>query len=119
MSAPCRTIDSHDPPPQSRTAGSATCVRPALRLAIARSNNGRRPGELEAIEGALSRFTVVQYGQYGQRTDEAGLSDMDLDESLVGAQLVLRRLRIEQTWLMKRLRRNRGAIQVESRVWSR
>ena len=30
ISAPWRTIDTHDPPLQSSTAGSATCVRPAL-----------------------------------------------------------------------------------------
>src|SRR5436309_5848437 len=35
-SAPWRTIDVHDPPLQSSTAGSATCVRPALERVSAR-----------------------------------------------------------------------------------
>src|SRR5882757_9526442 len=30
INAPWRTIDVHDPPLQSSTAGNATCVRPAL-----------------------------------------------------------------------------------------
>src|SRR3954467_14134322 len=35
ISAPWRTIDVHDPPLQSSTAGSATCVRPAfLRVSV-------------------------------------------------------------------------------------
>ena len=99
---------------QVAVSGSATAR--SMANAIARSDNGRRPGELESMEEALSRFTVAQYGQ---RADGAGLPDSDLDASLAAAQQVLRRLKIEQTWLMKRLRRGRSAIQVESQVWSR
>ena len=36
ISAPCRTIEVHDPPLQSSTAGNATWVRPALLRVIAR-----------------------------------------------------------------------------------
>jgi hypothetical protein len=95
-------------------SGSATAR--SMANAIARSDNGRRAGELESMEEALSRFTVAQYGQ---RADGAGLPDGDLDASLAAAQQVLRRLKFEQTWLMKRLRRGRAPVQVESRAWSR
>ena len=38
--------------------------------------------------------------------------------SLKAGQDVLRRLRLEQTWVMRKLKRNRRATQVETRVWS-
>jgi hypothetical protein len=99
---------------QVAVSGSATAR--SMANAIARSENGRRAGEFESMEEALSRFTVAQYGQ---RADGAGLADSDLDASLAAGQQVLRRLKSEQTWLMKRLRRSRALVQVESRAWSR
>jgi hypothetical protein len=99
---------------QIAVSGSATAR--SIADVIARSTNGRRPGELESIEEALERFTVAQYGQ---RAAGAPLPDSDLDASLAAVQQVLRRLKLEQTWVMQRLRRGRKTIQAESRVWSR
>src|SRR5436189_80986 len=54
-SAPWRTMEIHDPPLQSRTAGSATCVRPAQRRVV----HGRLAAVLcdgERAQGLLERF---------------------------------------------------------------
>jgi hypothetical protein len=103
--------------PKSKTIAVSGSVTPrAVANAIQRSNNGRRPGELESIEAALSRFTVAQYGQ---RAGNAPLDDQALDESLAAGQQVLKRLKLEQTWVMKRLRLQRRQINLESRAWSR
>jgi hypothetical protein len=85
-----------------------------LAEVIARTTNGRRPGELESIEEALSRFTVAQYG----RPDAPASDQAALDQSLEAAKDVLGRLKIEHTWLMKRLGRRRKPIKAESRKWS-
>jgi hypothetical protein len=101
-------------PKTRRIAVSGSVTARSMADAISRSGNGRQPGELESIEEALSRFTVAQYGRSnGAQVDEAGL-----DESLKTGQHVLRRLRFEQMWLMKRLRKNRRTVIAESRVWS-
>jgi hypothetical protein len=87
---------------------------------IARAGNGRapaiasRPGELESIEEALSRFTMAEYGKATNGT----FDDSALDESLKAGLDVLRRLKLEQTWLMRRLGRNRRTVGAEGRVWS-
>jgi hypothetical protein len=101
---------------QIAVSGSATAR--SMANAIAKSSNGRRPGELESMEEALSRFTIAQYGQ---RAEGAGLDDAALDQSLAASQQLLRKLRFEQTWVMKRLRRQRhaAAAPAETRVWSR
>jgi len=62
----------------------------------------------------LSRFTVAEYGQATNGT----FDDSALDESLKAGLEVLRRLKIEQTWLMRRLGRSRRTAATESRVWS-
>ena len=102
-------------PRTKQVAVSGSATPRSIADAIARSSNGRRAGELEAIEAALSRFTVAQYG----RQDAGQFDSAALDESLAAAQRLLRRLKIEHTWVMKRLRRKRPAIDVESRAWSR
>jgi len=55
--------------------------------------------------------------EYGQATNGT-FDDSALDESLKAGLEVLRRLKIEQTWLMRRLGRNRRTAATESRVWS-
>jgi hypothetical protein len=102
-------------PKTRKVAVSGSVTARSMANAIARSDNGHRAGELESMETALSRFTVAQYGQpaEGARPDEAAL-----DESLAAGQQLLRRLKVEQTWLMKRLRRQRRRIDAEVRMWS-
>ena len=73
---------------------------------------GRRAVQLEALSQALIAFTTAQYGREGT------LDDNTLDESLATGVRVLRRMKFEQTWIMKRLA-PRKLSEVESRAWSR
>lgn len=106
-------------PKRRRIAVSGSATARSVADVIARAGNGApviasRPGELESIEEALSRFTVAEYGQATNGT----FDDSALDESLKAGLEVLRRLKIEQTWLMRRLGRSRRTAATESRVWS-
>lgn len=92
-------------------SGSAT-PRTMLKAIAASNGNGAQPGELESIEQALSRFTAAQYGRNG------ALDDSALDESLAAGQRVLRRLKIEQLWPIRKFVR-RKAPDTGQRVWSR
>ena len=106
--------------PRTRhVAVSGAATPQQLAYAIARSTNGHRPGELESIEEALSRFTVAQYGRPSEAAKPGSFDDVSLDESVRNAQQILRRLKIEQTWIMRRLGRSRKPPAVETRVWSR
>jgi len=77
-------------------------------------SNARRTAMLESLARALSAYTVAGYGRDGKVDDAA------LDEALSTGFDVLKRMRLEQTWVMKRLAMRRGgALPVETRVWSR
>ena len=77
-------------------------------------SNARRTAMLESLAQALSAYTVAGYGRDGKVDDAA------LDEALSTGFDVLKRMRLEQTWVMKRLAMRRGgALPVETRVWSR
>jgi hypothetical protein len=106
-------------PRRRQIAVSGATTARQLTDAIARSSNGHRPGELESIQEALARFTVAQYGRPVDGSGSAPFDDSALDESLQAGQQVLRRLRIEQLWIMQRLGRSRKPPAVETRVWSR
>jgi hypothetical protein len=105
-------------PPKRKTvvvSGAATAAvvsREAARLnAMGRL---RRAQELESIEQALTRFTAAQYGRAGTFDDAA------LDDSLGSAHTLLRRLKIEQTWPMRRFaRRQAPPAAAGTKVWSR
>ena len=105
-------------PKTKNVAISGAVTARSIADAIAHPTNGRRPGELESIEEALSRFTVAQYSRPGN-DGKSTLDDGALDESMRAGQDVLRRLKIEQTWLMRKLKRRRRAVHTETRVWSR
>jgi hypothetical protein len=104
-------------PKSKNVAISGAATARSLADTIARATNGRRPGELESMEEALSRFTVAQYSR--PSTDGTSkLDDAALDESMRAGQDVLRRLKIEHTWVMRKLKRSRRSLQAETRVWS-
>jgi hypothetical protein len=95
-------------------AVSASVTPQALAHQIARgTSTAKRAVMLEALEQALTRFTVAQYGR------EATLDDASLDDSLAAASRTLAYLKIDQTWLMKRLSRVRATPELETRAWSR
>jgi hypothetical protein len=79
------------------------------------ASNARRTALLESLAEALTTFTTAGYSRDGK------LDDVALDEALSTAFQVLKRMRIEQTWIMKRfaMRRGDAAAALESRAWSR
>jgi hypothetical protein len=88
-----------------------TIVREQARGAVRET----RGAMFDALAGALSTFTVAQYGR-----GDAKLDDGALDHALTTAFDVLKRVRLEQTWIMKRLAARRGPIApMDSRAWSR
>ena len=97
----------------SGSATPATVAREATRL----STNGgaARAQQLGALEQALSRFTAAQYNRNGS------LDSAALDESLDSGFELLRRLKIEHTWPLRRFIARRGAAPqpAGTRVWSR
>jgi hypothetical protein len=97
----------------SGSATTATVGRELKRV----SNNGSsaaRANELESLEQSLSRFTAAQYSRNGS------LDDSVLDESLDSGVQILRRLKLEHTWPMRRFVARRGAAQAAgTKVWSR
>jgi hypothetical protein len=104
-------------PRTKQVAFSGAATARSIADAIAHSTNGRQPGELESIQEALARFTIAQYS----RPDAGGSATFDataLDESMRAGQDVLRRLKLEQTWVMRKLKRTRRTAQTETRVWS-
>jgi hypothetical protein len=79
------------------------------------ASNARRTALLESLAEALTTFTTAGYSRDGK------LDDVTLDGALSTAFQVLKRMRIEQTWIMKRfaMRRGDAAAALESRAWSR
>jgi len=101
--------------PKSKTIAVSGAATARSVAQAARSTNGNHAGELQTIEDALSKFTAAQYRQ---PADGGRFDDSELDAALASVQPILRQLKIEQTWPMKRLRRQRRSIQGASRAWS-
>lgn len=106
------------PPKRRRVIVSGSATAASVASAVARlSTNGSgaaRTEELETLEQALSRFTAAQYGRNGSYDDQA------LDESLESGVQLLRRLKLEQTWPMRRfVKRHAAPAALGTKVWSR
>ena len=67
----------------------------------------------ESLEQALAALTAAQYGRNGKLDDSA------LDQALDTGSQVLKRARLDQTWVMKRLAARRVQRQGDTRAWSR
>jgi len=67
----------------------------------------------ESLEQALAALTAAQYGRNGKLDDGA------LDHALDTGSQVLKRARLDQTWVMKRLAARRVQRQGDTRAWSR
>jgi hypothetical protein len=67
----------------------------------------------ESLEQALAALTAAQYGRNGKLDDSA------LDQALDTGNQVLKRARLDQTWVMKRLAARRVQRQGDTRAWSR
>jgi hypothetical protein len=103
--------------PKTKTIAVSGAVT-AQTIARERARAGigaKRAALLDALAGALAAFTTAQYGRVDGTLDDAAL-----DGALATAFDVLKRVRLEQTWIMKRIAGWRGvSAPVESRVWSR
>jgi hypothetical protein len=75
--------------------------------------NAQRTALLDSLEQALALFTTAQYGR--DRTPDAAA----LDEALAAGRAALKRIRLEQTWVMKKFGRRPPPREVEARAWSR
>src|SRR5207244_505827 len=67
----------------------------------------------ESLEQALAALTAAQYGRNGKLDDGA------LDQALDTGSQVLKRARLDQVWVMKRLAARRVQRQGDTRAWSR
>ena len=85
--------------------------RPLARRDQARHDQRARPGELESIEEALTTFT--RRNTDGRRRQRRRTRRASLRQALATAAQLLRRMKLEQTWFMKRLARRRA-----SRRWT-
>jgi hypothetical protein len=93
-------------------SGAATSLTVAHELARGASN-ARRTVLLESLVRALNTFTTAHFGR------EGALDETALDEALDTAKQVLRRMKIEQIWIMKRLAARRAGSELDNRAWSR
>jgi hypothetical protein len=75
--------------------------------------NPRRAALLESLDRALVQCTAAQYGR-GDALDTAAL-----DEALTAGRAAVRRVALEQTWVMRKFGPRRPAREVEARAWSR
>jgi len=79
------------------------------------ATDAKRGAMFDSLAQALRAFTVAQYG----RADK--VDDATLDAALDTGFQVLKRVRLEQNWIMKRLAARRGGVVMpaETRAWSR
>jgi hypothetical protein len=94
-------------------SGSATAETLGQGLATGRGSSGHHQA-LDQLHTALGRFTTAQFG----RDDH--LDDTALGESLTDGFRVLRRLKLENRWVVKRVKDvTQFATELGNRVWSR
>ena len=86
---------------------SARCARPAGR------HRGATPRCSRRCRRRSPRFTAAPFGRDGK------LDDAALDEALATSKTVLRRMKFEQLWFMKRLAIRRAGTPLDNRAWSR
>ena len=96
-------------------SGAVTALHVTREVARGAAN-AKRVVMLESLAQALGAFTIAQYGRADAKVDDA-----TLDSALDTAFQVLKRTRLEHTWIMKKLAARRGgaAVPAETRAWSR
>jgi hypothetical protein len=104
-------------------AGWVTPVVIAEELALREKNvttDSRRAALLEELRAALTRLTTAQYGRGNPADAGTGASDDAIDEALTLGVTALRRLRIDNTWIARKLRLfGFKANRMEHKAWSR
>jgi hypothetical protein len=86
-----------------------TIVRTLKRPGGSAANGAR----LETLSQALATLTAATFSR------EGALNDSALDEALATTRQLLRRMKFEQFWFMKRLATRRAGTDLDNRVWSR
>ena len=95
-------------------SGGVTSQSVTRELALAATaSNPRRAAMLESLEQALTSLTAAQYGRVET------LDDATLDQALATGSQVVRRMKLEQIWFMKRLAARRAGTELDNRAWSR
>jgi hypothetical protein len=101
-------------PRSKRIAVSGAVTPQTVTRVLARpGNTPARTTLLESLSGALGAFTVATFSRDG------ALNDSALDEALATSKQVLRRMKFEQLWFMKRLAIRRAGTELDNRAWSR
>jgi len=97
-----------------RIAVSGAVTPQTISRVLARpGNTAARTTLLESLSRALGIFTVATFNR------EGALDDSALDEALATSKQVLRRMKFEQLWFMKRLAIRRAGTELDNRAWSR
>ena len=95
-------------------SGGVTSQTVTRELALASTAaNPRRAALLASLEQALTTLTAAQYSR------DAAMDDASLDQALATGSQVVRRMKFEQIWFMKRLAARRAGTALDNRAWSR
>ena len=101
-------------PRGKRIAVSGAVTPQTITRVLARpGTTAARTTLLESLSQALASFTAATFNREGK------LDDTALDEALATAKQVLRRMKFEQWWFMKRLAVRRAGTELDNRAWSR
>ena len=101
-------------PRGKRIAVSGAVTPQTIVRALARpGNRARHSALLESLSRALGAMTAATFSRDG------ALDDTALDEALATSKRVLRRMKFEQLWFMKRLAVRRAGTEQDNRAWSR
>jgi hypothetical protein len=76
-------------------------------------NTAARTTLLESLSRALGAMTAATFSRNGTLDDSA------LDEALATSKQVLRRMKLEQLWVMKKIAARRAGTELDNRAWSR
>ena len=101
-------------PRGKRIAVSGAVTSQTVARSLAKpGNTAAHAALLETVSRALATFTAATFSRDGKLDDSA------LDEALATSKTVLRRMKFEQLWFMKRLAIRRAGTPMDNRVWSR
>ena len=101
-------------PRGKRIAVSGAVTPQTVARTIARpGHSASQIARLETVSQALASMTVATFSRDG------ALDATALDEALATSKTVLRRMKFEQLWFMKKLATRRAGTELDNRVWSR
>ena len=114
VAEPGRLILKAGWPRGKRIAVSGAVTPQTIARVVARpGSTAAQTALLESLSRALGTMTVATFSRDGK------LDDTSLDEALATSKQVLRRMKFEQLWFMKRLAARRAGTELDNRAWSR